>query len=235
MQVESVQKPLLDPYRTMGIFVSGPVTLSKSSPPVLTAPTGTSFRVYSDTLAMKVVSPPLGSKVAFTRSYNEFTYVRVEDHLLKMKYHHVVRKWAIPGTGKDSCFLCFDKLVVLAESSMLTLIDEETGLISTQTMAFKIKGMVHPVTYVNKLLLHSDKQVTLVNAIAGKVLYQFNRLSQLVQEADCSIVRLEAAPLVDIAAVALSNGTIAFLNLRKDEVVFTVRQKLAATSLGFSE
>jgi hypothetical protein len=107
MEAENPHKPLLDPYRTLGLFVSGPLTLSKSTPPVLTAPTGSSFKVYSSTLGLKVVSPPLGSKVAFASSYNEFSYVRVEDCLLKLKYHHVVRKWAVPGTGENSSFLMF--------------------------------------------------------------------------------------------------------------------------------
>lgn len=79
MDLEHSQKTLIDPYRTLGIFVNGPLTLSKSSPAVLTVPTGSSFRVYSSTLAMKVVSPPLGSRVTFASSYNEFTYIRVKD------------------------------------------------------------------------------------------------------------------------------------------------------------
>jgi hypothetical protein len=40
--------------------------------------------------------------------------------------------------------------------------------------------MVHPVTYVNKLLLYSDKELILMNAVAGKILYTFNKLAQLV-------------------------------------------------------
>lgn len=40
--------------------------------------------------------------------------------------------------------------------------------------------------------------------------------------------------MVDIAAVSLSNGAIAFVNLRKDQVVFSVRQKLTAECLAFS-
>lgn len=70
MDLEQSQKALLDPYRTLGIFTSGPLNLSKSNPPVLTTPTGTSFRIYSATLGMKVVSPPLGSEVSIASSYN---------------------------------------------------------------------------------------------------------------------------------------------------------------------
>jgi len=107
MDLEQSQRALLDPYRTLGIFVSGPLTLSKSNPSVITAPTGSSFRVYSSALGMKVVSPPLGSRVSFASSYNEFTYVRVKDYVLKMKYHHVTQRWKVPGDGCNSTLLCF--------------------------------------------------------------------------------------------------------------------------------
>ena len=41
--------------------------------------------------------------------------------------------------------------------------------------------MVHPVTYVNKLLLYSDKEIILMNAIASKILYNFTKLAQLIE------------------------------------------------------
>jgi hypothetical protein len=46
-------------------------------------------------------------------------------------------------------------------------------------------------------------------------------------------VVVESSPLVDIVGVTLGNGVIAFLNLKKDQVVFSIRQKLAATALAF--
>lgn len=39
---------------------------------------------------------------------------------------------------------------------------------------------------------------------------------------------------MDVVGVALSNGVVAFLNLKKDQVVFSVKQKSAATALAFS-
>jgi hypothetical protein len=47
MLAEGDSKQLLDPYRTLGIFTSGKITLSASKPYVLTSPTATSFKVYS--------------------------------------------------------------------------------------------------------------------------------------------------------------------------------------------
>lgn len=63
----------------------------------------------------------------------------------------------------------------------MTLIDEESNSIKHEKIAFEIKGMVHPVTYVNKLLLYSDKEIILMNAIAGKILYNFTKLAQLIE------------------------------------------------------
>ena len=63
---------------------------------------------------MKVVSPPLGSKVTYSRSYNEYTYVRRKDEILKLKYHHIVKRWNLQGDGEGCSFLLFDKLIVVA-------------------------------------------------------------------------------------------------------------------------
>lgn len=94
--------------------------------------------------------------------------------------------------------------------------------------------MVHPVTYVNKVLLYGEKVIELVNVIAEKSLYSFPRFSKWLTENEAEIAVVEAAFLVDIVGVALTNGVIAFLNLKKDQVVFSVRQKCPATTLAFS-
>jgi hypothetical protein len=81
---------MLDPYRTVGNFVSGRLSLSQSVPHVLTVPTSTSFKVYSTGLNIKVASPPFPAALTATVSYNEYTYLRTVDRVVKMKYHHIV-------------------------------------------------------------------------------------------------------------------------------------------------
>ena len=41
-------RELLDPYRAMGSFVSGELSISNSFPMAFSAPTLTSFKVYSE-------------------------------------------------------------------------------------------------------------------------------------------------------------------------------------------
>lgn len=72
-----------------------------------------------------------------------------------------------------------------------------------------------------------------MNAISNKVLYSFPNTTNHC--AGNAIQLVEPSPIVDILAIALDNGLISFVNLRKDQVVFSIKQKLAATSLAFSQ
>ena len=63
-------RPVLDPYRSMGCFVSGVLSASQNA---ITAPTGHSFKVYSPSLAITVQSPPLPHPITAASSHNELT------------------------------------------------------------------------------------------------------------------------------------------------------------------
>ena len=75
----------------------------------------------------------------------------------------------------------------------------------------------------------------LVNIIAGKILYQYRKIEQIINESDCQITVVEPSPLVDIIGVGLTNGTIAFVNIRKDSIIFTMKQKMPVRSMAFSD
>jgi U3 small nucleolar RNA-associated protein 21 len=234
MAMQESKKQLLDAYRTIGNFLSAPLSLSLSTPHALTAPTATSFKVYSPSLGIKVASPPFLHPVTAALSYNEYTYVRTRDVVVKMKYHHIVAQWTIAGGDAACSLLRFDGLVLLAEGRSVWLVDESSGEVVETQFGFDILRCVHPVTYVNKLLLVGREQVLLVNVVAGKQLYSYPQLAKFLKENQLSITQVEAAPLVDIVGLALSDGTLAFLNLKKDQIVFTLRQKQPATALAFS-
>jgi WD40 repeat protein len=114
------------------------------------------------------------------------------------------------------------------------LIDEASNETIEQDYEFKISGIVHPVTYVNKVLLYSHENLVLVNAISNKVLYSFQKFLNSVQENDQQITVVSPSPLVDIVGVGFDSGLISFLNLRKDQAVFSVKQKMPVTALAFS-
>lgn len=47
--------------------------------------------------------------------------------------------------------------------------------------------MIHPVTYVNKLLLYSKSKMVLVNISAEKILYDFPKLRQQITDNEVEI------------------------------------------------
>jgi hypothetical protein len=83
----------------MGTFVSGKLSISQSFPITITTPTNTSFKVYSETLAIKVASPPFAYPITAAVSHNEYTYIRTKNEVIKTKYLHIVDKWEIEGSA----------------------------------------------------------------------------------------------------------------------------------------
>lgn len=75
--------------------------------------------------------------------------------------------------------------------------------------------MVHPETYLNKILVADESgQMQLWNIVSKKCIYNF-------QGWDCPISCLVSAPAVDVVAVGLADGRVVLHNLRFDETITT--------------
>lgn len=83
---------------------------------------------------------------------------------------------------------------------------------------FKITAIMHPNTYLNKILLGSEQgQMQLWNIKTMKMIHTFKGW-------DCGISVIEPAPAIDVVAVGLTNGRIILHNLKKDKTIFEVVQ-----------
>ncbi|XP_043269880.1 WD repeat-containing protein 36 [Venturia canescens] len=93
---------------------------------------------------------------------------------------------------------------------------------------FKITTILHPNTYINKILLGSEQgSLQLWNIKTTKVIYTFKGWSS-------PITALEQAPALDVAAIGLANGRIKLHNLRMDETIFELIQDWGfVTSISF--
>ena len=94
--------------------------------------------------------------------------------------------------------------------------------------AFKISCLMHPSTYLNKILLGSEQgQMQLWNIKAMKMIYTFNGW-------DIPINIIEQAPAVDVVAVGLVDGKIILHNLKMDKTIFELVQDWGlVTSISF--
>ncbi|XP_014470941.1 PREDICTED: WD repeat-containing protein 36 [Dinoponera quadriceps] len=113
-------------------------------------------------------------------------------------------------------------LLSVDESSALRIWDikEETLLseLNFSNTNFKITTMMHPNTYMNKILFGSEQgQLQLWNIKNLKMIHLFKGW-------DSKVTALEQAPALDVVAVGLSNGKIILHNLKYDESLFDLVQ-----------
>ena len=68
--------------------------------------------------------------------------------------------------------------------------------------------MMHPVTYINKLLFFGGKTMQLWNVIEGEKIYEFNMPAE--------VESVSQSPVVDLVSVGLADGSISMINLLYD-------------------
>ncbi|XP_067002805.2 WD repeat-containing protein 36 [Anabrus simplex] len=113
-------------------------------------------------------------------------------------------------------------LLSVDEDSVLKVWDiksEELYLeLSFNNDNFQITTIMHPSTYLNKILLGSRQgSMQLWNINSSKLIYTFHGWG-------VEITVLEQAPAVDVVAIGLANGKIILHNLKYDETVVEFMQ-----------
>ncbi|KAK5650664.1 hypothetical protein RI129_001693 [Pyrocoelia pectoralis] len=93
---------------------------------------------------------------------------------------------------------------------------------------FQVTTILHPSTYINKILLGSEQgSMQLWNINTAKLIYSFKGWNS-------PITCLEQAPALDVVAVGLQNGKIILHNLKYDETIMDFTQDWGTvTSISF--
>lgn len=93
---------------------------------------------------------------------------------------------------------------------------------------FQISAILHPSTYVNKILLGSEQgELQLWNINTAKLIYTFKGW-------DSAVTCLEQAPAIHVCAIGLTNGKIVLHNLYYDETIMSFTQDWGCvTSISF--
>ncbi|KAB0802314.1 hypothetical protein PPYR_04500 [Photinus pyralis] len=109
-------------------------------------------------------------------------------------------------------------------------IKEETIFLELQFSVddFQITTILHPSTYINKVLLGSEQgSLQLWNINTAKLIYSFKGWNS-------PVTCLEQAPALDVVAVGLQNGKIMLHNLKYDETIMDFTQDWGTvTSISF--
>lgn len=84
---------------------------------------------------------------------------------------------------------------------------------------FEITTLLHPVSYLNKILLGSKQgSMQLWNLKSSQLVYTFKSFNS-------AITILKQAPAIDVAGIGLENGTILLHNLKFDKTIMSFSQE----------
>ena len=78
--------------------------------------------------------------------------------------------------------------------------------------------MMHPLTYLNKLVFWSKNTIALHNVMEDELIFQFKPLASAIE----IVVQ---TPVLNVVAVGCRDGSIFLMNLLSDEVLLTFNQK----------
>ena len=127
-------------------------------------------------------------------------------------------------------------IIVFKESNTLLVKNIITNYdIASIVVEFDPKFIIHPQTYLNKILIAGPKQVELYNVTSCNKVFSLHSqpsIEKYFVEAD--LVVLQPSPAVDIITMGLSDGRILLVNLKTAVVVRQFRQSFAPTCLAFS-
>ncbi|XP_036165773.1 WD repeat-containing protein 36 isoform X2 [Myotis myotis] len=106
--------------------------------------------------------------------------------------------------------------------------EEEYLQLTFDKSVFKISAILHPSTYLNKILLGSEQgRLQLWNVKSNKLLYTFPGWK-------VGVTALQQAPAVDVVAVGLMSGQVIIHNIKFDETLMKFRQDWGPiTSISF--
>lgn len=231
---------IFEPYRAIGYITSGvPFSVQRlGTETFVTVSVGKAFQVYNCAkLTLVLVGPQLGKKIRALASYRDYTFAAYGNEIAVVKRAHQVATWSAHNAKVNSLLLFGEHVLsVDVEGNMFIWafkgIDQPSAPVGHIMLddKFSPSCIVHPDTYLNKVLLGSQEgSLQLWNISTKKKIYEFKGWNS-------SISSCVSSPALDVIAVGCADGKIHVLNIRYDEelVTFSHSTRGAVTALSFS-
>lgn len=132
-------------------------------------------------------------------------------------------------------------LLLLGENLFVVDVNNKLSVISTETKevmltlewpkeVFEVSVVVHPATYLNKVLLGStDGRMRLLNVRTGKIIFEFT--SRCPKKS--RVTSITQSPALDVVGVGYESGRVELRNLKTDETLMDFKHENGITSIGF--
>ncbi|CAA0393660.1 unnamed protein product [Arabidopsis thaliana] len=231
---------IFEPFRAIGYITSTvPFSVQRlGTETFVTVSVGKAFQIYNCAkLNLVIISPQLPKKIRALASYRDYTFVAFGNEIAVFRRAHQVATWS-KHVAKVDLLLVFGEHVLSldVEGNMFIWafkgIEEHLAPIGNLQLTGKFTptSIVHPDTYLNKVLVGSQEgPLQLWNINTKKMLYQFKGWGS-------SVTSCVSSPALDVVAIGCADGKIHVHNIKLDEeiVTFEHASRGAVTALSFS-
>ena len=216
---------LLSPFRCIGrISASVPLCVyNLGSESFCSSAVGRSFHVYScSKLRLVLASKALTHTVTALAALGQLTFVAAGREISVWNRYELVGVWK--GHSEEISHLMeFGTHVLSIAGTTLKVWEVDTGeceTIELEKQFGKVTVLMHPTTYLNKVLIGYEKgKLQLWNVKTKSLIYSFNLPKKGKEISEYSITALCNSPILDIVTVGTSDGRIWFLHLKRDEIM----------------
>ncbi|KAJ2550053.1 rRNA-processing protein utp21 [Coemansia sp. RSA 1933] len=226
---------LFEPYRALGYITNGiPHSIQYRGQSVyLTTGIGRTYHVYdAEKINLLFVGPRFDADVSSVLSIGETTYVASGGRIAACRRGKRTHDLEAVDRGEITGLMQFgDQILAISEDNAVVVWSWKTGEVFTElefaAETFQVTSVVHPSTYVNKIVVGSAQGTMQVwNIQSRRCLYEFKGFG-------AGITCMEQTPVIDVVAVGLLDGRIVLHNVKQDRTVMQVAQEGRVTAIAF--
>ncbi|KAI7864698.1 Utp21 specific WD40 associated putative domain-containing protein [Spinellus fusiger] len=225
---------IFQPFRAIGYITNDVpfVVENRGQSYFLTTSAGSNFQTYNaDKMNLLFVGPTTESPITAMTSANGITYAACNTSILGYKRGKEVSRVSSQGKFSILQILVLGPYVAgLCDDNTLKMWNTATGELYTEIEfgeQFTATAMIHPSTYLNKILVSSTQGTLQIwNIRTNSLVYQFKPFGS-------PITCLTQSPVVDVIAVGMLDGTVQLHNIKVDERIDSVRQEDRVTAISF--
>ncbi|KAJ1740992.1 rRNA-processing protein utp21 [Coemansia sp. RSA 1086] len=226
---------LFAPYRALGCIASNtPHSMQyQGQSAFITTAVGKTFHVYdAEKIRLKFVGPQFESDVASVLSVGEETYVSAGGEIAVCRRGKQIATLEAVDRGEISGLIHFGDFLVGISADNAVVVwrrssGEATEVIEFERESFAVTSVVHPSTYVNKIVVGSTQgKLQIWNVQTRRRLHESKSVGG-------AITCMAQAPAIDVVALGLADGRVVLHNVRADRTVLQVAQEGRVTGVSF--
>lgn len=228
---------MFEPFRALGYIAdTTPFAVQRrGSENFVTVSVGNAFQVFNCAkLTLVFVGPQLPKKIQSLVNIRDFTYLATGLDIVVFKRAHQVARWSFHSQKVTHLFELGSQILSVDAGGHFCVWNSGSPFDDAKPVhdwqlreSFTPTCIMHPDTYLNKILIGSEEgPLQLWNIKSCSLVHEFKGWNSPVR---CCT----ASPALDIVAVGCADGKVYVHNLRYDETVVSFTGSGAVTSLSF--